>query len=150
MNKKFHLIVTIVLLIMAVISCIIGDYLCALCNVLWAFVAFFVGKSADSDSDAIPKEESTDDSDSDVIPEDELTDDEKRVKRMAEEYDQLAGRYYRLCNFIESDKFKTLSEESQFLLTQQKDAMTDYVKILRQRIEMECENANLKTEYPLN
>lgn len=91
-----------------------------------------------------------DDSDSDIIPEDELTDDEKRVKRMAEEYDQLAGRYNRLCNFIESDKFKTLSEESQFLLTQQRDAMTDYIKILRQRIEMECEGANLKTEYPLN
>lgn len=90
------------------------------------------------------------DADSDVIPEDELTDDQKRVKRMAEEYDQLAGRYYRLCNFIESDKFKALSEESQFLLTQQRDAMNDYVKILRQRIEMECEGANLKTEYPLN
>ena len=90
------------------------------------------------------------DSDSDVIPEEELTEDEKRVKRMAEEYDKLAGRLSRLCNFIESDKFKTLSEESQFLLTQQRDVMNDYVKILRQRIELECEGANLKTEYPLN
>lgn len=91
-----------------------------------------------------------DEDDSDVIPEDELTEDQKRVKRMAEEFDQLAGRLSRLCHFIESDKFKTLSEESQFLLTQQRDAMNDYFKILRQRIEMECENANLKTEYPLN
>lgn len=88
------------------------------------------------------------DSDNDVIPEEELTEDEKRVKRMAEEYDQLAGRLSRLCHFIETDKFKTLSEESQFLLTQQRDAMNDYAKILRQRIEIECENTNLKTEYP--
>jgi hypothetical protein len=52
------------------------------------------------------------DEDNDEIPEEELTDDEKRIKRMAEEYDQLAGRYERLTNFLASDKFKTLSEKS--------------------------------------
>lgn len=53
MNKKFHLIVTTSLLIVAVISGIIGDYWSAFCNVLWAFVAFSIGKIADADSDAI-------------------------------------------------------------------------------------------------
>ena len=57
MNKKFHLIVTITLLIVAVISCIIGDYWSAFCNVLWAFVAFLIGKSEGVYSDTIPEEE---------------------------------------------------------------------------------------------
>ena len=33
-------------------------------------------------------------------PEDELSDEEKRVKRMAEEYDELRGRYERLTDFV--------------------------------------------------
>ena len=144
---------------MAVTNFMAGNNVCGVSNILMATtnlaMAYFfyrmdifvqVLKAVGNIVLHLPAE----DSDNDVIPEEELTDDQKRVKRMAEEYDQLAGRYYRLCNFIESDKFKTLSEESQFLLTQQRDAMTDYVKILRQRIEIECENANLKTEYPLD
>lgn len=145
---------------MAVTNFMAGNDVCGVSNILMATsnlaMAYFfyrmnifveVLKAVGRKVFHLPAEE---DSDDDVIPEEELTDDEKRVKRMAEEYDQLAGRYNRLCNFIESDKFKTLSEESQFLLTQQRDAMKDYVKILRQRIEMECEGANLKTEYPLD
>jgi len=145
---------------MAVTNFMAGNDVCGVSNILMATsnlaMAYFfyrmdifveVLKAVGRKVFHLPAEE---DSDSDVIPEDELTDDQKRVKRMAEEYDQLAGRLFKLCAFIETDKFKALSEESQFLLTQQRDAMNDYVKILRQRIELECEGANLKTEYPLN
>lgn len=82
----------------------------------------------------------------DEIPEEELTEDEKRIKRMAEEYDQLAGRYERLTNFLASDKFKTLSEKSCTLLEQQHKAMGEYMEALQQRIQLECDTANEKKE----
>ena len=84
------------------------------------------------------------DEDNDEIPEEELTEDEKRIKRMAEEYDQLAGRYERLTNFLASDKFKTLSEKSCTLLEQQHKAMGEYMEALQQRIQLECDTANKK------
>lgn len=80
--------------------------------------------------------------DGDTIPEEELTEDEKRIKRMAEEYDELAGRLERLTNFLASDKFKTLSAESQKLLFAQCDAMSSYEKALHKRIRLECKEAN--------
>ena len=85
-----------------------------------------------------------DEDEGDEIPEDELTEDEKRIKRMAEEYDQLAGRYERLTNFLASDKFKTLSEKSCTLLEQQHKAMGEYMEALQQRIQLECDTANKK------
>ena len=84
------------------------------------------------------------DEDNDEIPEEELTEDEKRIKRMDEEYDQLAGRYERLTNFLASDKFKTLSEKSCTLLEQQHKAMGEYMEALQQRIQLECDTANKK------
>jgi hypothetical protein len=86
------------------------------------------------------------DEDNDEVPEEELTEDEKRIKRMAEEYDQLAGRYERLTNFLASDKFKTLSEKSCTLLEQQHKAMGEYMEALQQRIQLECDTANEKKE----
>ena len=85
-----------------------------------------------------------DEDEGDEIPEEELTEDEKRIKRMAEEYDQLAGRYERLTNFLASDKFKTLSEKSCTLLEQQHKAMGEYMEALQQRIQLECDTANKK------
>ena len=85
-----------------------------------------------------------DEDESDEIPEEELTEGEKRIKRMAEEYDQLAGRYERLTNFLASDKFKTLSEKSCTLLEQQHKAMGEYVEALQKRIQLECDTANKK------
>ena len=82
--------------------------------------------------------------DDDVIPEDELTDDEKRIKRMAEEYDELCGRFERLKAFLETDKFKTLPEHYQALLKRQCRAMDDYESTLRERIQIDC--ANTKTQ----
>ena len=80
------------------------------------------------------------------IPEEELTEDEKRVKRMAEEYDQLAGRLHRLQAFRETDTYKELPEDSRYLLDKQCKAMDDYESTLKQRIQLECDKANAKNE----
>ena len=85
------------------------------------------------------KKSDDDEDKGDVIPEEELTEDEKRVKRMAEEYDQLAGRYERLTNFLDTDTFKQLSREKKDLLERQHVAMGDYKDTLQQRIQLECD-----------
>ena len=86
------------------------------------------------------------DGDPGEAPEGELSDEEKRIRRMAEEYDELTGRYGRLSDFITSDKFGTLPENSQTLLKRQHQAMHDYREALRQRIRIDAEAANLKVE----
>ena len=78
------------------------------------------------------------DDDDEEIPEEELTDDEKRIKRMAEEYDQLTGRLERLQAFRDTDTYKQLPENSRFLLDKQCKAMDDYQTYLKRRIELEC------------
>ena len=78
------------------------------------------------------------------IPEEELTEDEKRIKRMAEEYDQLAGRLRRLQAFRDTDTYKQLPENSRHLLDKQCQAMDDYESTLKQRIQLECDTANKK------
>lgn len=79
-------------------------------------------------------------------PEVELTDEEKRIRRMAEEYDQLTERYGKLTDFLTSDKFGTLPENTQTLLKRQHQAMHDYREALRQRIRIDAEAANLRVE----
>ena len=79
-------------------------------------------------------------------PEEELTDEEKRIRRMAEEYDQLTERYGKLTDFLTSDKFGTLPENTQTLLKRQHQAMHDYREALRQRIRIDAEAANLRVE----
>ena len=78
--------------------------------------------------------------------EEQLTDEEKRIRRMAEEYDQLTERYGRLTDFLTTDKFGTLPENTQTLLRRQHQAMHDYREALRQRIRIDAEAANLKVE----
>lgn len=78
--------------------------------------------------------------DDEEIPEDELTEDEKRVKRMAEEYDQLTGRLERLQAFRNTDTYKQLTENSRFLLDNQCIAMDEYQTYLKRRIQLECDN----------
>lgn len=80
----------------------------------------------------------------DEIPEEELTDDEKRIKRMAEEYDQLTERLHRLQAFRDTDTYKQLPENSRYLLDKQCMAMDDYESTLKQRIQLECDTANKK------
>ena len=79
-------------------------------------------------------------------PEEELTDEEKRIRRMAEEYDQLTERYGKLTDDITSDKFGTLPENTQTLLKRQQQAMHDYREALRQRIRIDADAANLKVD----
>ena len=93
---------------------------------------------------AIKKDEDDNDDEEVEIPEEQLDEDAKRIKRMCEEYDQLARRYKLLTDFLASDKFKTLSEKSCTLLEQQHKAMGEYMEALKQRIELECDNNNKK------
>lgn len=86
------------------------------------------------------------DGDAGEAPEEELTDEEKRVKRMAEEYDELRGRYGRLTDFVVSDTYKQLPENKRTLLTRQHQAMHDYLDVLTQRLRIEAKEANLKID----
>lgn len=76
-------------------------------------------------------------------PEEELTEQEKRVKRMAEDYDWLRGRYERLTDFLASDTCKLLSENMRTLIFRQHQAMHDYLYVLTQRLRIEAKEANL-------
>jgi hypothetical protein len=86
------------------------------------------------------------DGDAGEAPEEELTDEEKRVKRMAEEYDELRGRYERLSDFLASDTYKQLPENKRTLLTRQHQAMHDYLDVLTQRLRIEAKETNLKID----
>ena len=80
------------------------------------------------------------------IPEEELTEDEKRVKRMAQEYDELRGRYERLKDFVTTDTFKQLPKNKRALLMRQGQAMYRYMDILTQRIRIEAKETNLNID----
>lgn len=80
------------------------------------------------------------------IPEEELTGDEKRVKRMAQEYDELRSRYERLEAFVQSDTFKQLPKEKRRLLSLQCQTMYHYMDILTQRIRIEAKETNLDVD----
>lgn len=86
------------------------------------------------------------DGDAGDAPEEELTDEEKRVKRMAEEYDELRGRYGRLSDFLMTDTFRDLPENKRTLLSRQHQAMHDYLDVLTQRLRIEEKEANLKID----
>ena len=86
------------------------------------------------------------DEDAATVPEEELTDEEKRVRRMAEEYDELRGRYGRLSDFLMTDTFRDLPENKRTLLTRQHQAMHDYLDVLTQRLRIEAKEANLKID----
>ena len=86
------------------------------------------------------------DGDAGEAPEVELTDEEKRVRRMAEEYDELRGRYERLSDFVVSDTYKQLPENKRTLLSRQHQAMHDYLDVLTQRLRIEAKEANLKID----
>lgn len=86
------------------------------------------------------------DVDAGEAPEEELTDEEKRVKRMAEEYDELRGRYERLSDFVVSDTYKQLPENKRTLLSRQHQAMHDYLDVLTQRLRIEAKETNLKID----
>lgn len=79
-------------------------------------------------------------------PKEELTDEQKRVRRMAEEYDELRGRYERLTDFVVSDTYRQLPENKRTLLSRQHQAMHDYLDVLTQRLRIDAKQANLKID----
>ena len=105
-----------------------------------------IGKSQHVLIEALKKGIKKDEADNEEveIPEEQLPEDAKRIKRMCEEYDQLARRYERLNNFLASDKFKTLSVNHCIILKHQHKAMREYMEALKQRIQLECDNNNKK------
>ena len=159
----------VVLYTMAVVDFMLGKPLDAVCNVLFACtdlaVAYmlirlerqrkalvailklhfdFVHQLEKGVPATLTITKADDDEKEEEIPEDELTEDEKRIKRMAEEYDQLTGRLERLQAFRDTDTYKQLTEDSRFLLDKQCKAMDDYQTYLKRRIQLECDNTNNK------
>lgn len=65
---------------------------------------------------------------------------------MAEEYDELRGRYERLTDFVVSDTYRQLPENKRTLLSCQHQAMRDYLDVLTQRLRIEAKEANLKID----
>ena len=87
-----------------------------------------------------------DDEDVANAPEEELTDDEKRVKRMAEEYDELRGRFEELTQFRDTEAYKQMPDNKRVLFDRMCKAMDDYESALRERIRIEAKEANLKID----
>ena len=171
-NKIMTIIMVVfavVLYTMAVVDFMLGKPLDAVCNVLFActdlavaymlirmerqrkaLVAFlklhfdFIEQLKKGVPATLTISKGDDDEEEEEIPEDELTEDEKRIKRMAEEYDQLTGRLERLTAFRDTDTYKQLPEDSRFLLDKQCKAMDDYQTYLKRRIQLECDNTNNK------
>ena len=86
------------------------------------------------------------DEDAANAPEEELTDEEKRVKRMAEEYDELRGRFDEMTQFRDTEAYKQMPDNKRVLYDRQCKAMDDYESALRERLRIEAKEANLKIE----
>ena len=86
------------------------------------------------------------DGDAGDAPEEELTDEEKRVKRMAEEYDELRGRFEEMTQFRDTEAYKQMPDNKRVLYDRQCKAMDDYESALRERIRIEAKETNLKID----
>ena len=86
------------------------------------------------------------DGDAGEAPEEELTDEEKRVKRMAEEYDELRGRFEEMTQFRDTEAYKQMPDNKRVLYDRQCKAMDDYESALRERLRIEAKEANLKID----
>ena len=86
------------------------------------------------------------DEDAATVPEEELTDEEKRVRRMAEEYDELRGRFDEMTQFRDTEAYKQMPDNKRVLYDRQCKAMDDYESALRERLRIEAKEANLKID----
>ena len=86
------------------------------------------------------------DGDAGEAPEVELTDEEKRVRRMAEEYDELRCRFEEMTQFRDTEAYKQMPDNKRVLYDRQCKAMDDYESALRERIRIEAKEANLKID----
>ena len=75
--------------------------------------------------------------------EEELTEDEKRVKRMAEEYDELRCRFDKMKQFRDTEVYKQMPDNKRVLYDRQCKAMDDYESALRERLRIEAKETNL-------
>ena len=87
-----------------------------------------------------------DDGDTGEAPEEELTDEEKRVRRMAEEYDELRGRFDEMTQFRDTEAYKQMPDNKRVLYDRQCKAMDDYESALRERLRIEAKETNLKID----
>ena len=83
------------------------------------------------------------DEDGGEAPEEELTEQEKRVKRMAEEYDELRGRFEEITQFRDTEAYKQMPDNKRVLYDRQCKAMDDYESALRERIRIEANESNI-------
>lgn len=60
------------------------------------------------------------------------------VKRMMEEQTELYERIRKLRTFIDSPKYRTMTNEKQILINYQFDAMNMYYYFLTERLELEA------------
>lgn len=58
------------------------------------------------------------------------------LERLEEEEKELASKYIKLKEFMNSSTFQQLSESNQYLLTKQSEVMAEYINILGTRIEL--------------
>jgi len=86
------------------------------------------------------------DGDAGDAPEEELTDEEKRVRRMAEEYDELRGRFDEMTQFRDTEAYKQMPDNKRVLYDRQCKAMDDYESALRERLRIEAKEANLEID----
>ena len=91
-------------------------------------------------------DEDEDAGDAPTVPEEELTDEEKRVRRMAEEYDELRGRFDEMTQFRDTEAYKQMPDNKRVLYDRQCKAMDDYESALRERLRIEAKEANLKID----
>ena len=86
------------------------------------------------------------DEDAANAPEEEQTEQEKRVKRMAEEYDELRSRFEEMTQFRDTEAYKQMPDNKRVLYDRQCKAMDDYESVLRERLRIEAKDANLKID----
>ncbi len=67
---------------------------------------------------------------------------EDYVKRVFEERRELDSKLLKLTEFVDTNKFKELSEINQKLLIEQESIMADYSKVLSERLVVMTENQN--------
>jgi hypothetical protein len=65
---------------------------------------------------------------------------------MAEEYDELRGRFEEMTQFRDTEAYKQMPDNKRTLLSRQQVAMHDYLDVLTQRLRIEAKEANLKID----
>ena len=65
---------------------------------------------------------------------------------MAEEYDELRGRFDEMTQFRDTEAYKQMPDNKRVLYDRQCKAMDDYESALRERLRIEAKETNLKID----